>query len=236
MAGETNFCSTGVSVSRSRQNRRNLFPVWQISALLLLFVAIAAAVSLNATMGFDRAVLLSLREPSDPGRPLGPAWVAEAIRDLTSLGSVLVVFLFAGILSGYWLVTRNTRAAVLLLGSAGGALLLNNVLKQVFDRPRPDAILQSARIFSSGFPSGHAAISCATYFSAALLIASSAPGNGRAFLMWAAALVVAAIGLSRIYLGLHYPTDVVAGWCVGALWILIWHRLSGALRPNIPGE
>jgi undecaprenyl-diphosphatase len=220
----------------SQQNPRNVFPVWQLTALLLLFSAIAAAVSLNATMGFDRTIIMSLRAASNIARPAGPDWAIEAIRDLTSLGSVLFVFLFTAVVCGYWMFTGNHRAAVLLLGSALGALLLNDLLKQVFDRTRPDAILQSARVFSSGFPSGHAALSCATYFSAAILVPSAtAAQQARIFLLWTAVLIVVAIGFSRIYLGLHYPTDVLAGWCVGGAWVLCWYWIFDRLRPNNSG-
>jgi undecaprenyl-diphosphatase len=191
--------------------------------LLLLFAAIASAVSLNATASFDRGIILSLRDASNLSRPIGPGWAAEAIRDVTSLGSVVVVFLFVAVVCGYWLFAGNRRAAALLLVSTVGALLLNDVLKLLFDRPRPDAILQAARVFSSGFPSGHATLSCATYFSAALLFGSQTGSpNGRVYLLWAAAAIIAAIGFSRIYLGLHYPTDVFAGWCIGGAWVVSW--------------
>ncbi len=220
----------------SQQNPRNVFPAWQLTVLLLVFSAIAAAVLLNATMVLDRTIILSLRVASNIARPIGPDWAIEAVRDLTSLGSVLVVFLFAAVVCGYWTFTGNHRAAVLLLGSTVGALLLNDLLKRVFDRARPDAILQSARVFSSGFPSGHAALSCATYLSAAILIASTtAAHRARIFLLWSAALIVVAIGFSRIYLGLHYPTDVLAGWCVGGAWVLCWYWIFETLRPNNPG-
>lgn len=191
------------------------------AVLLLIFAAIATAVSIDATAGFDRAVLLSLRDPENRARPLGPEWLVEAARDLTSLGSVVVVLLFTVTVAGYWLSNGNRSSAILLLVTVIGALLMNDLLKLIFGRARPDAILQAARVFTAGFPSGHAALSSATYLSAAALI-GRVQGNrgGAGFLTVVAIALVALIGLSRIYLGLHYPTDVLAGWCVGGIWLL----------------
>src|SRR6266699_82687 len=164
-----------------------------IAVLLLIFTVIATAVSLDATAGFDRVVLLSLRA-ANRARPSGPEWLVEAARDFTSLGSVIVVILFTGTVAGYWLLTGNRRSATLLLASVIGALLLNDLLKLIFDRARPDAILQSARVFTAGFPSGHAALSLAAYFSAAALIPREQQHASRTFLIGVAAGVVALIG------------------------------------------
>jgi undecaprenyl-diphosphatase len=194
--------------------------VWAFIGLVLLFAAIAAAVSLNATAPFDRMILLSLRDPANLSRPIGPAWLFETMRDLTSLGSIVVLLLFTATVAGYWLLTGRRRAAALLITALIGAIILNELLKVAFERPRPDAILQSARVFSSDFPSGHATISSAVYFSASLLAGLPAMGVARHFLLYLAGLVVVVIGFSRLYLGLHYPTDVLAGWCVGGAWVL----------------
>jgi undecaprenyl-diphosphatase len=202
--------------------------VLPVAVLLAVFGVIAAAVSMNATTQFDRSVILLLRESGDIARPLGPPWLTETFRDLTAFGSVVGVFTFAAIVSGYWLLSGNGRRASMLLGSAVGSLLLNELLKLVFDRARPDAILQSARVFSSGFPSGHATLSCTAYFSAAMLLArSSSSQTAATWLLFCAAFVVVAIGFSRIYLGVHYPSDVLAGWCVGGIWVLSANRLFG---------
>lgn len=201
------------------------FPVWAVLGLVLVFAAIAAAVSLNDTASFDRAILLLLRDPADISRPPGPPWLFETMRDFTSLGSIAVLVLFTVAVAGYWLLAGRRRAAALLVAALMGALLTNDLLKLAFDRPRPDAILQSARIFSTSFPSGHAALSSAVYFSAARL-SGSATMVARHFLLYLAALLVLVIGFSRLYLGLHYPSDVLAGWCVGGAWVL---ALSSAM-------
>jgi undecaprenyl-diphosphatase len=205
---------------------------WPAGVSLLLFALLATAVSRHLSMGFDRAIILSLRDSTNIARPLGPDWLPETMRDITSLGSVVLALGFAGVLSGYLLLTGNRGAAALLFGSAVGALLLNDLLKYAIDRPRPDAMLQTARVFTSGFPSGHAALSSVTYISAAAL---SGPlcteRRARTYLMAIAIFVVALIGFSRIYLGVHYPTDILGGWCVGAAWVSCWYPAIRMLRP-----
>jgi undecaprenyl-diphosphatase len=203
--------------------------VWAFIGLVLLFAAIAVAVSLNATAPFDRGILLSLRDPANISRPIGPAWLFETMRDLTSLGSIVVLLLFTMTVAGYWLLTGRRRAAALLVAALIGAIVLNDVLKLAFERPRPDAILQSARVFSSDFPSGHATISSAVYISASLLAgAQPAVQLARRFLLYLAGFVVVVIGFSRLYLGLHYPTDILAGWCVGGALVLALSRAIAA--------
>ncbi len=207
------------------------FPTVTVVVLIILFAGLATAVSLNLTLGFDRAILLSLRNSANLARP-GPEWLAETMRDITSLGSVVAVLIFAVTISGYWLLNGDPRAAALLLGSAIGALVLNEILKLAIDRPRPDAVLQAARVFSSGFPSGHATLSSTTYFLTALLLEHRAREWTRVWLMAAATLVVLAIGFSRIYLGLHYPADILGGWCVGAAWVCCCYPAIRRLRPH----
>src|SRR5690348_16003309 len=111
-----------------------------IAGLLLVFTSIAAEVFAGDSSAFDRAILLSLRSASDVSNPIGLAWVEEAARDVTSLGSVLVVFMLAGAYAGYLLFARRRAQAMLMLVSVAGGLALNDILKFLFDRPRPDLV------------------------------------------------------------------------------------------------
>jgi undecaprenyl-diphosphatase len=218
-------------VSRSIHTANTIHPWWPAGVLILLFAGLVAAVSLHLSMGFDRAMILSLRDSTDIARPLGPDWLPETMRDITSLGSVVVALGFAAIVSGYLLLSGHRGAAALLFGSAVGALLLNDLLKFAIERPRPDAILQSARIFTSGFPSGHATLSCVTYISAAALFYER---RARTYLLTIAILVVALTGFSRIYLGVHFPTDILGGWCIGSAWVCSCYPAIRNLRAANP--
>ena len=201
-----------------RSHPRVPWAVFLVTALLLLFAGIAYGVSQDQFGAFDRSVILVFRDMTGPR---GPAWMPEAARDVTSLGSVIVICLLAGAYVGYLLLNGQRRSAILLLVSLLGGLALNNLLKALFDRPRPDLTLVSLRVFSSSFPSGHAALSCVAYLTMAALIPRNAQAEPvRRYMMTAAIVLVLLIGMTRIYLGVHYPSDVLAGWCVGGAWVL----------------
>jgi undecaprenyl-diphosphatase len=170
---------------------------------------------------FDRSIVLAFRDPGNPSVPIGPAWVQEAARDLTSLGSIIVLILITLAIAGYLFLARRQAAAWLMLVAVFGGIAMSDLLKFAFGRPRPDFIAPAARVFTTSFPSGHATLSAITYLTIAALLAQnqSSPRIGAYFIVVAALLTIL-IGVSRIYLGVHYPTDVLGGWCVGAAWAL----------------
>ena len=198
--------------------------VFGLAALLLVFAAIAWAVAEGRTVALDREIILGLRNMAGP---LGPAWLDETARNVTSLGSVIVVCLLAGGLVGYLLLSGERSSAILILVCVLGGLALNEFLKMIFDRPRPDLALPSMRVFSSSFPSGHAVLSCVSYLIIGALVARRAPtARIRAYVMAVAIFFVLLIGTTRVYLGVHYPSDVLAGWSVGGAWVLFCWQLA----------
>ena len=183
------------------------------------FLAIASAVAAGSTHAFDVAGLYALRDPSDAGKPFGPAWLQETGRDFTALGSngVLSALVLAG--SGFLVIARRHTGAAFLLASFCGALGLDIAAKRWIERPRPDLVLHAARVFTSSFPSSHATVSAAACLAAALLLAQASPNP--LFKTFAAAMALmfaALIGASRVYLGVHWPTDILAGWALGVAW------------------
>lgn len=186
------------------------------AALILGFVGIADEVLEGDTQDIDLAVLQALRAAD--GTPIGPGWVNEAIRDLTALGSFSVLGLMVIAVLGYLLLTGKRVMALLVLVSVIGGTLVSSVLKELFSRPRP-SLEHAAEVFTASFPSGHALISTVTYLTlGALLARVQASARLRVYIIAIAALLSLVIGLSRLYLGVHYPTDVLAGWCLGAAW------------------
>ncbi len=196
--------------------------VLAFAALLLAFFHLADEVMEGDTHAFDSAVLLSLRNPANVADPLGPAWLELAARDVTSLGGYPVVILTTLCAIGFLLIINKRHAALLVLVSVGGGMLLSSGLKDLFERPRPDLVPHAVQIYTVSFPSGHAMLSAATYLTLGALLARVQPKRlVKAYLLGVAILLTLMIGVSRVYLGVHWPTDVLAGWCAGSAWAML---------------
>jgi len=192
-----------------------------IAGLLLIFIFIAQDVFEGETASFDRAAILAFRSAGNISQSVGPPWVEEAVRDVTALGSIIVVIILSGAVLGYLLMLGKRGPALLLLMSVAGGTALNDLLKYVFARPRPDLVLPTTQVFTSSFPSGHAAVSAVVYLTLGALLARDAPSvAAKIYVMAVAILIVFLVGVSRVFLGVHYPTDVLAGWCIGSAWAL----------------
>lgn len=188
---------------------------------------------------FDPALILRLRSPGDPAVPLGPAWLAETGRDLTGLGSNGVqVLLTLTLCIGLMLANRRRHAGA-LLGALLAALAANAGLKSVIQRVRPDLVPGMPRVFTTSFPSSHAMVSAATFLTVAAIVAASTRSKPLCrFAFATAAFGTLMIGLSRVYLGVHWPTDVLGGWSAGAFcawasWLAMGHGPAGA-QPSRP--
>jgi undecaprenyl-diphosphatase len=199
-----------------------LVSISTLACLLFAFGVIAQNVVAGRSSALDRRIIIALRDPTNPSAPIGPAWLQEAARDLTSLGSIIVLAIITLTFSGYLFLARKSAAAWLMIVAVCGGIAFNELLKAAFARPRPDLVYQAVRVFTSSFPSGHAELSATTYLTIAALLAQnqSSFGIGSYFIALAALLTIL-IGISRIYLGVHYPTDVLGGWCIGAAWALV---------------
>jgi len=205
-----------------------LISISAVACLLFAFGVIAQNVIAGRSFALDRRIILALRDPANPAIPLGPAWLQEAARDLTSLGSIIVLAIMTLSFSGYLALARKYAAAWLTIVAVCGGIVLNDLLKAAFTRPRPDLVYQAVRVFTSSFPSGHAELSATAYLTIAAVLAQNQSSFKIALYFIAlAALLTMLIGISRIYLGVHYPTDVLGGWCIGAAWALIcWAFLA----------
>jgi undecaprenyl-diphosphatase len=192
-----------------------------VAAALFAFFKLASEVAEGDTAAFDRAVLLAFRTPGDPGVPVGPRWLAEAMTDLTAFGSVTGLVLVVGAVLGYLLLSGRVRTALFVLASTGTGMVLGKLLKLAYARPRPTLVPHLVDVTSASFPSGHATDSAIVYLTLAALLARTLPKRAqRLYIIGAAILLTLLIGASRVYLGVHWPSDVVAGWTAGAAWAL----------------
>lgn len=205
------------------------------------FIALADEVQEGATYALDRALLLALRNPADLSDPLGPSWLEEATRDITGLGGYTVLTIVTLAAIAYLLMAGKRAAALLVIISVVGGMLLSTGLKIGFERPRPDLVPHETRVYTASFPSGHAMLSAVTYLTlGALLARVQARRRITAFIMGLAVVITLLIGASRVYLGVHWPSDVLAGWSVGAAWAsLCWFvalQLQRRGQVEKPGE
>lgn len=210
-----------IRISQTIGPQGGLFPFLVVTVLLLGFGLLADEVMEGATTAFDNRIILALRNGNDLSNPIGPAWLQSMARDITALGSVVVLWIVLLAVVGYLFLAGKKVSAWLMLAAVLGGTALNSLLKLGFARPRPDLFIQSAKLLTSSFPSGHAALSAITYLTlAALLARTTASGRIRSYFIAIGILITLSVGVSRVYLGVHYPTDVLAGWCVGSAWAL----------------
>lgn len=216
-----------------------LLSVAAISAVIWLFLRLADEVNENETMAIDEMILLALRNPADHSDPIGPGWVQEMGRDFTALGSVGVLTLLTLGTCVYLLMLKRAHAALFTLGAIGGGWLVSNLLKMGYDRPRPDLFPQDSILYTASFPSGHAMMSTITYLTLAALLTRTVPSwRLRSFFLLSALFLTLLVGASRVYLGVHWTTDVVAGWMVGAAWAglcwlaAFWLQRRGIVEPT----
>jgi undecaprenyl-diphosphatase len=208
-----------------------LIAVCVVALGLLGFAGVADEAGEGDTHGFDHSLLLALRNPADQADPIGPPWVEHAIGDITSLGGYAVLTLLTIGVAAYLHAIGKHGWALLVAGAIAGGALVSEGLKMVFARARPDIVTHLAEVQSASFPSGHAMLSAVAYLTlGALLARAHRSKRVKALVMGAAILLTVLVGVSRVYLGVHWPTDVLAGWCVGAAWAALCWLAAWALQ------
>jgi undecaprenyl-diphosphatase len=195
------------------------------------FVTLADEIFEGDTHSFDQSLLLALREPGDPDNPVGPAWLEYAIADITALGGYAVLTLLVAGVVLYLLAAGKRGTALLVAGSVISGTVMMSLLKLGFDRPRPDLVAHLSHAQNSSFPSGHATVSAIAYLTLGVLLARAhARRRTKVLVMTYAITLTLLIGMSRVYLGVHWPTDVLAGWALGAAWAALWWLLAWWLQ------
>ena len=202
------------------------------SRVLVLFLALAGTgfgliklgseVAEGDVFAIDRIILSALRQPGDSALTVAPQWITDAMIDITALGSVPVLTLVTSFAVGFLIAAGHNRAALFVGASVGAGALAAKGLKLVFTRARPDIVEHMVPVSSTSFPSSHAMSSALVYLTLAMLVARTRADRGvRIYLISCAILLTLMVGFSRIYLGVHWPSDVLAGWGIGGLWAVL---------------
>jgi undecaprenyl-diphosphatase len=198
-----------------------LIPIGLIAAAASAFIALLDEVSEGDTRAIDEAIILAFRVPGDPADPVGEPWLEEAMRDITALGSAPALVIAVLAVFGFLALAKAWRPAIFILVASGGGLLVSSLLKYTIDRPRPDLVPHGNLIYTSSFPSGHSMMSAVVYFTLAALVTRLIERRRlKGYALGVAMTLTLLIGVSRIYLGVHWPSDVMAGWAAGAAWAL----------------
>jgi undecaprenyl-diphosphatase len=206
------------------------------------FAELADEVGEGATQRFDEWSVRAMRRPDNPARPIGPRWLEEAVRDTTALGSVIVLTLFVAAVAGFLWLTRAYRSLSLVLASTLSGVAVSFFLKGLFDRPRPSIVPHLSHVSTASFPSGHSMMSAVVFLTLGAVLAESVESRVlKAYFLLVAAVLTGLVGFSRVFLGVHYPTDVLGGWIAGLAWALgcgliarLFKRRGGATQIQAP--
>jgi undecaprenyl-diphosphatase len=223
------------SMKRSIPEYATEIVVVLVSLGLLAFIKLADEVTDRDTHGFDERILLMFRNPSNVSDPLGPAWFEVVVRDISALGGLVSLGLLTIAACGYLWLKHKHQLALFVAISVCGGILINTLLKGFIERPRPDVVPHETSAALSSFPSGHAMMAAVVFLTLGALLALSADETRvKIYILSWSVLLTVLVGVSRVYLGVHWPTDVVAGWIAGAIWatlcLLVGRRLVLANR------
>lgn len=232
------------NISRRRATGQRPAPALALLVLTLVgaFAIVAREVlDGGATHALDERIVRAARDPLTPDRIIGPPQLTEMVRDVTALGGGAFIAFVVAAISVFLLIERKRHALVAILVATGGGVLLSRLLKGAFERPRPDVVPHLSIVESSSFPSGHSIIAAVVYFTlASMLVPLVASRALKIYVVTIASLLVIAVGVSRVLLGVHYPSDVAAGWLVGAAWALVCGAIMRSLQRHDvveePGE
>lgn len=225
----------GIMKSLRNLDEEGLLLVIRVLIIVLgicAFLQLGHEVTIGATKHFDEGIIQALRQPDDPALPRGPVWFQDVARDITALGGYGVLILLVAIVGGFLQLDGKKGAARFLAGAVLSGYLVGMGLKAIFTRPRPSIVPHLAPVYTTSFPSGHSMMSAIVYLTLGALLSRLEMSHPRLRLYFIAVplLLTGLVGASRVYLGVHYPTDVLAGWTAGLVWATVCSLVAQRLQ------
>lgn len=209
------------SVKLGKQGKSFWVAVALVAVSTGLFLTLMMLVSEGGPLNVDEAIFIALHNAENAEAAGGPAWLKSAGQDITALGSNTVVTFLSLLVITYLFLIQRRRLVWVVLLATGGAIFFSFLLKSGFDRPRPDLVTHATTVYTSSFPSAHAMVSASVYLTMGVLLARTHQRRTlKVFIIMAAVLLTLIIGVSRVYLGVHWPTDILAGWSAGLIWAI----------------
>ncbi len=213
----TNWLVRGIRTGNANRLPVALFAI--VTLGVYAFIEIADELAEGELRKIDENLFLILRSAGDSNVPIGPAWLQETAVEITAIGGYPLIVLTLAAVAGFFIVTRRYGAAVYAVLSVGTGALLSQTLKNYYGRPRPDLVDHLDTVHTMSFPSGHALVTTVTYLTlASIVVGFLDDRRARIYVLCFAVFVAVIVGVSRVYVGVHWPSDVAAGWALGAAW------------------
>lgn len=206
-----------------------LLAMMVLIVMVMGFIEVADDVMEGDTHGIDTTLLMMMRDSNDPQNAWGPPWAEEMMRDVSGMGGILILSFVSIGAAAYLFMRGKIGQGIYLLGTVAVGTGLSNILKAGFGRPRPGLVPHSSYTFTDSFPSGHSMMAAIVYLSVGVLLARSHYDIMlKIYFIAISVILTVAIGISRVYLGVHWPSDVLAGWMAGCAFALIFYMLEWA--------
>lgn len=208
-------------------DKKVILTIFFVAFALYLFIEFSSEMKEGELTAIDNFILAALRDPNDPGKLIGPVWLLWFMQEISHLGGIYAMSSITAISALLFALKKRFRTLLCFLISISGGTLIMLLLKHFFNRPRPSVVPHLAEFTLGSYPSGHSMVSAIVYLTLGVLLARSTKSlKLRIIYLVTAGLLTFLIGISRCFLGVHYPSDVLAGWCAGVLWAALSYLLA----------
>lgn len=202
-----------------------------IASTLFVFMELSDEVLEGETQDVDNYLLTAFREAGNLDRLIGPPWMLTTVTDISSLGGVSVIVLISILVGLFFLFRKQWHLLMFFVSSVIGGAFVMVLLKSLFNRPRPTIVPHLSPVSLESYPSGHSMVSAIVYLTLGAILARSTRSlKMRMYYLGSACVLTLLIGITRVMLGVHYPSDVLAGWCAGIVWAGTSYLLAQLLQ------